>query len=41
MPEELENMEQEIEEQLDLKAKKSKLTVANVKNILRVRITDA
>ncbi|KAF4532137.1 hypothetical protein B566_EDAN004143 [Ephemera danica] len=40
MPEGLESLENEIEEQLGLKAKRSKLTVANVKNILRHVITN-
>ncbi|KAJ9573919.1 hypothetical protein L9F63_008718, partial [Diploptera punctata] len=40
MPEVLNNMEEEIERQLDEKASKSNLTVANVKNILKHVITN-
>jgi hypothetical protein len=36
LPEVLSSMEEEIEKQLNAKAAKSNLTVANVKNILRV-----
>ena len=36
MPEILNSVEEEIEKQLDAKAAKSNLTVANVKNILKV-----
>jgi hypothetical protein len=36
VPEILSDMEEEIEKQLDAKAAKSNLTVANVKNILKV-----
>jgi len=37
VPEILNSVEEEIEKQLDAKAAKSNLTVANVKNILKVR----
>lgn len=40
IPEVLNNMEEEIERQLDAKAAKSNLTVANVKNILKHVITN-
>jgi hypothetical protein len=36
VPEILSSVEEEIEKQLDAKAAKSNLTVANVKNILKV-----
>jgi len=36
VPEILNSVEEEIEKQLDAKAAKSNLTVANVKNILKV-----
>lgn len=38
MPKDIEELEEEIEKQLDLKAEKSNLTVVNVKNILRVSL---
>lgn len=38
IPEILDSMEEEIEKQLDAKAEKSNLTVANVKSILKVCI---
>lgn len=38
VPEIMSDMEEEIERQLDAKAAKSNLTVANVKNILKVGI---